>query len=396
MPEAAMMDAKPRAQTPSVITRRPLWEQAYVRSTREGEQGGTHEELYVCSAEACEPLSDALARLIALDEVELAQLAALPELAVEFTAEERSLYERAIASLNYFGDWADPAQTRDSIVLSCKAPRVIGGEYTCPDGAFKPERAALHARIMGTMLPSPPGGAEGGGGGGVGMKRAYVVVGVPGSGKDSVLKRHLRRANAGIELTDASADRLKGYLAQWGDDELSFAVRQHCRKHGYSKQLLHAQYMHRESIYVVQRLVAQAGEDALLATADRRAGDRAARRRVRGPPVRHSHLAAQELGVPQRARKVGALLRPPHLQGAGRAGAAPVPRQPRAHPARPHARPRRGAGPLLDQPVRRALGRVEAAPARAAGAHAAGHLVRVRAQRGGRDARRPVTASAHV
>lgn len=270
MPEAAMTDTlvKPRSALPSVITRLPLWQGSFfpgLSGPALNASGQTDAELYVCSELGCEPLSDALARLIALDERELSALEAMDDIAVEFSDEERRLYERAIDSLDYFGDWADPKCVKDSIVLACEKPCVMGGEYTCAHGNFKPDRTALHARIIGHMLPSTPSlpffddgstmspapsaGCAGG------QKRAYIVVGVPGSGKDSVIKRYLRRANVGVDLVDASADRLKGYLAQWGEDDLSREVRQHCKRHGYAKQLLHAQYLHRESIYVVQRLV---------------------------------------------------------------------------------------------------------------------------------------------
>jgi hypothetical protein len=488
MPEAAMMDSlKTDALTPTPPggdAPNAGWRKAFVPTGAGGGEGGVA-EMYLCSDEQCEPLSDALRRLIALDEAQVEKLRALPELPSLFTKDERDLYERSLAALDYFGDWADPGQTRDSIVLACESPCVLNGEFTCRHGLFRPERERLHAKILEHMLPDEPRG----GAAASAPRRAFIVVGVPGSGKDSVLKRFLRKEMLDdAELVDASADKLKGYLAQWADDQLCQEVRNYCRtkgtsrrsrerslglpgaargraggprhsaaeraaeraraarlapnirsiralgclglrlrltfsfararsrlpapwprarvsrvarRAGSSKHLLHAQYLHRESIYVVQRLVEhtiarglpfmcanhargrgraearraagsraasrsralrappprrappQAGEDALLAAADRRAGGRAARRRLRGAPLRHAHLAFKKLGIPQQARAVRPVARPAHLARPGGACAAALPRQPRADPARSDARPRPRRRPLVRQLVRR-------------------------------------------
>lgn len=87
----------------------------------------------------------------------------------------------------------------------------------------------------------------------------FIVVGVPGSGKDTVLKRYLR--SLGLPLLDASADLIKEYLAAWGQDELSRCVRENNAEHGPGKHLLHAQYLHRESILICDSLVDRALEE---------------------------------------------------------------------------------------------------------------------------------------
>ena len=83
--------------------------------------------------------------------------------------------------------------------------------------------------------------------------QVFFVVGVPGSGKDTVLKRYIRAL--GLSLVDASADLVKEYLAAWGKDELSLEVRENNREHGPGKHLLHAQYLHRESILICDQIV---------------------------------------------------------------------------------------------------------------------------------------------
>lgn len=90
----------------------------------------------------------------------------------------------------------------------------------------------------------------------------FVVVGVPGSGKDSILKRYLRGLDLpGLPLLDASADLVKEYLAEYANDELSVEVREHNAKHGPGKHLLHAQFLHRESVMLIDVLVERAMEE---------------------------------------------------------------------------------------------------------------------------------------
>lgn len=89
-----------------------------------------------------------------------------------------------------------------------------------------------------------------------GEQHVFIVVGVPGSGKDSVLKRYVR--SLGMDLLDASADRVKEYLAAYGTDELSVSVREHNLAHGPGKHLLHAQYLHRESVFLIDDIVKRA------------------------------------------------------------------------------------------------------------------------------------------
>jgi len=90
-------------------------------------------------------------------------------------------------------------------------------------------------------------------------QHVYITVGVPGSGKDTVLKRYLH-ALGQQPLLDASADIIKEYLAAWGQDELSVRVRDNSLRHGPGKHLLHSQYLHRESILICDQVVAQALE----------------------------------------------------------------------------------------------------------------------------------------
>ena len=254
-------------------------------------------------------------RLQPLRQDELAGLEAVPESELPLSALERKLLQRSLDSLDYLGDWSDPEKAKDSIVLSCAAPDVIQGisgpEYTCAYDDFTADRHALHSYIIERMLTSsrtawqgktPLAQAEHAqqqqqqqddeqqsgtppeqqqqqqeedteaaakaaasavplvSGGPPAMRiptsgepQVFFVVGVPGSGKDSVLKRYLR--SLGLPLLDASADLVKEYLAAWGQDELSMEVRENNADHGPGKHLLHAQYLHRESILIVDQLV---------------------------------------------------------------------------------------------------------------------------------------------
>jgi len=130
------------------------------------------------------------------------------------------------------------------------APSVLDGhsgpEYTCAYDDFNIERHALHTHIIERMLTSPRtngaaalpqmppvrsshavADAAGEAAGDqvaaldgrppalpelrAGEQHLFVVVGVPGSGKDTVLKRCLRSAcdYFGLGLLDASADLVK-------------------------------------------------------------------------------------------------------------------------------------------------------------------------------------------
>jgi hypothetical protein len=187
---------------------------------------------------------------------------------IHLSDEEQQLLQASLDSIDYLGDWSSTV-SKDSIVLCCDHPHVEpgagGGEYTCAAGAFNAERQALHARIIEQMLRSSRTSGHGrrrstdgaGGplarvvgrrrGGGLGREEGvpsavggggandgggptdaeteqhiFLVVGVPGSGKDSVIKRYLRTLD--IPLLDASADLVKEYLAAWGADELSRRV----------------------------------------------------------------------------------------------------------------------------------------------------------------------------
>jgi chloramphenicol 3-O-phosphotransferase len=235
-------------------------------------------------------------RLPALREEEVRELSGIedPEL-FHLSDEEQSLLQASLDSIDYLGDWSSPV-SRDSIVLCCDDPHVEEGaggaaEYTCSSCAFNAERRALHMRIIEQMLYSSrtsgrggrrapePGAVVGGGplarvlarrrlGGGQGeggaegaesgasQQHIFLVVGVPGSGKDSVIKRYLRTLD--IPLLDASADLVKECLAAWGKDELSTRVRENNAKHGPGKHLLHGQYLHRESILLNDQVVEQA------------------------------------------------------------------------------------------------------------------------------------------
>lgn len=234
-------------------------------------------------------------------------LAALPELCEDELAElarvkgddwqnrlsktDRALVQFSVDALDYLGDWSCAAGIRDSIVLTCATPRVhrgvTGDEYTCSYDEFTTERHQLHAHIIERMLTSPrtqgsglrglpfaartrrarkaaataaAAAAAGGPPGAVAPtpneQHVFFVVGVPGSGKDTVLKRYIR--SLGLDLLDASADLVKEYLAAWGQDELSKLVRENNARDGPGKHLLHAQYLHRESILIVDEVVERA------------------------------------------------------------------------------------------------------------------------------------------
>jgi len=131
-----------------------------------------------------------------------------------------------------------------------------------------PRTAALDAKHLATpagkaAVRGPLAGRFVGGEGD--ERHVFIVVGVPGSGKDTVIKRYLR--TLGLSLLDASADLCKEYLAAWGTDDLSVAVRRNNAEHGPGKHLLHAQYLHRESIFVnnqVVTLALEAGRSLIL------------------------------------------------------------------------------------------------------------------------------------
>lgn len=235
-------------------------------------------------------------RLPALREEEVVELSGIedPEL-FHLSDEEQLLLQASLDSIDYLGDWSSPV-SKDSIVLCCDDPHVEPGaggrgEYTCSSCAFNAERRALHARIIEQMLRSSrtsgrggrrspdtvggplarvvgrrrgsrqagvQGGAEGGprdAGAATEQQHIFLVVGVPGSGKDSVIKRYLRTLD--IPLLDASADLVKEYLAAWGTDELSTRVRENNARHGPGKHLLHGQYLHRESILLNDQVPGQ-------------------------------------------------------------------------------------------------------------------------------------------
>ena len=221
---------------------------------------------------------------------ELAQLCEESDVPWPLSEYEDDLLRRSLESLDYTGDWADPESARDSIVLTCRSPEVKdngpggGLEFTCDFTDFTAERHQLHGHILEKMLtsdwcpkarqpgPQPPAAASSSASNvtvptaaraargppalpipSPDEQHVYIVVGVPGSGKDTVLKRYLR--SLGLPLIDASADLIKEYLAAWGQDELSTEVRDNNAVNGPGKHLLHAQYLHRESILICDALI---------------------------------------------------------------------------------------------------------------------------------------------
>ena len=211
-------------------------------------------------------------RVPPLSAADLEELRSLPEAATTFSAEEEELLRLSIESLDYLGNWADPESAKDSIVLTCRSPHVVDGdagpEFTCTYGEFTTERHRLHAHIIDRMLSAANGSADTPLASGVvplsggppalplpapNEQHVYITVGVPGSGKDTVLKRYLH-ALGQQPLLDASADIIKEYLAAWGQDELSVRVRDNSLRHGPGKHLLHSQYLHRESILICDQV----------------------------------------------------------------------------------------------------------------------------------------------
>ena len=256
------------------------------------------------AAPAATDMADVPQELPPIFSEEISALEALEESPYDLSTLERELLERSLESLDYLGDWAcQESPPKDSAVLCCIAPEVhqgeSGPEYTCAYDDFTAERQQLHTHIVERMLTSarttggnravrsawlplelreeeesvsssastsqqtlPPNVAAAIACGPPAMRTApplptqqhvFFVVGVPGSGKDTVLKRYLR--SLGLPLIDASADLVKEYLAAWGQDDLSTLVRDNNAVHGPGKHLLHAQYLHRESILVTDMVV---------------------------------------------------------------------------------------------------------------------------------------------
>ena len=110
--------------------------------------------------------------------------------------------------------------------------------------------------------------------------------------------RYIRSLN--LNLVDASADVVKEYLAAWGADELSELVRRNNAAHGPGKHLLHAQYLHRESILVTDTVVARALEQGsslmLEKTLCARRAILAARNSSARNSARHSLNGARPVG----------------------------------------------------------------------------------------------------
>merc|ERR1712048_388494 len=73
---------------------------------------------------------------------------------------------------------------------------------------------------------------------GMKLKEAFLVVGVPGSGKDTWLKKCIQQQLPGVQIADINADEIKAFLALWGKDRLSMLVQQNERENGPGRQLL--------------------------------------------------------------------------------------------------------------------------------------------------------------
>ena len=161
----------------------------------------------------------------------------------EFTAERARLHKRIIEAMSTSRRTAEgpdtvPKFTADITADTCGRTAVeaagqgaasrsrasVGGPLADRFADRFAESKERGKRAEGEAAPREEGG------------HVFVVVGVPGSGKDTVIKRYLR--SLGLPLLDASADLCKEYLAAWGEDELSTLVRRNNEEHGPGKHLL--------------------------------------------------------------------------------------------------------------------------------------------------------------
>ena len=114
---------------------------------------------WTAAAAAAAATADLPQRVTPLSLSELAELEKTEEEPWPLSEYERELLQRSLDSLDYLGDWANPNNAKDSIVLTCNKPDVHVAsngieEFTCAYDDFTLERHQLHSHIVARMLTS--------------------------------------------------------------------------------------------------------------------------------------------------------------------------------------------------------------------------------------------------